>query len=490
LHIYHIDRNPESITASNPLKGHSLTLFYEKALTLEKNGLYNMHSKDFLIPIWKKSGEYLLIISSTKDSANVILNLDSIQANINFTYSIFNVAGIKVVSNNRNGSFQIFALNPLSGKPINGAEIYQINRLNSEKTLIGKTNSNGKFQRQVVTESLDWQIKYKNDSISNYAYNGRYNNDEDNVKYKVFTDRNIYRPGQTVYYKIIAYRGKSPDFKVVDNFSLDLKLQDENSTDLAETAGITNDFGSFSGSLILPKSGFLFGSIYLTINGFSHHYLQVEEYKRPSFEVEADFEKTEYKMGEHVKVKGRVVAYAGYGMTSTSLHVKVNVYDPYFFDYNYNSEDFNLILDTVFQTDMKGNFEFNFLAKNDKSLIFGSNFSYTIDATALAGETQQASNSIFIGQEKNEITVDFPSQVVNGEKLFGVIYLSEKSDAKIQVNLFREKDDAYWKEEILDQSEFKDFDSKKFKTLFPNAHYGILPEDSLNYSLVKSFQVS
>jgi hypothetical protein len=89
------------------------------------------------------------------------------------------------------------------------------------------------------------------------------------VKYKVFTDRNIYRPGQTVYYKIIAYRGKSPDFKVVDNFSLDLKLQDENSTDLAEAAGITNDFGSFSGSLILPKSGFLFGSIYLTINGLS-----------------------------------------------------------------------------------------------------------------------------------------------------------------------------------------------------------------------------
>lgn len=490
LHIYHIDKNPENLFTNNPMKGHKLTIFYEKALKFDQNGLYNMHSKDFLIPTWKKSGEYLLIISSTKDSANVILNLDSIQANINFAYSIFNVAGMEVISNNRNGSFQIFALNPLSGKPINGAEIYQTNRSNSEKTLIGKTNSDGKFQRQVVTESLDWQIKYKNDSISNYAYNGRYNNHNENVKYKVFTDRNIYRPGQTVYYKIIAYKGKSPDFKVVDDFSLDLKLQDENSTDLAEATGITNDFGSFSGSLILPKSGFMLGSIYLTINGFNHHYLQVEEYKRPSFEVEADFEKKEYKMGDNVKVKGTITAFAGYGMANTSLHVKVNVYDPYFFDYNYNSEDFNLILDTVFQTDTRGNFEFNFLAKNDKSLIFGSNFSYTIDATSLSGETQQASNSIFIGQEKTDITVDFPTQVVEGEKSFGVIYLSDKSDAKIQVNLYREKDDAYWKEEILDESQFKDFDHKKFKTLFPNAHYGILPEDSLNYSLIKSFHVS
>lgn len=490
LHVYHIEKNPEKIFTNNVLKGYTLTTIYEKALILDQNGLYNMHSKDFLIPIWKKSGAYLLILSATKDSANIILNLDSLESNLNFAYSIFNVAGIEVISNNSNGLFQIFALNPLSGKPMSGAEIYQTNRLNSEKTLLGKTNSDGKFQRQVVTESLDWQIKYKNDSISNYAYNSRNRNVFDDVKYKIFTDRNIYRPGQIVQYKIIAYKGKSPDFKVVEKFSLSLKLQDENSTDLVEAEGITNDFGSFSGSFVLPKSGFMLGSIYLTINGFNSHYLQVEEYKRPSFEIDADFEKQSYKLGENVKVKGIVTAFAGYGMSKTKVHVKVNVYHPYFFDYGYNSGDNNLILDTVFQTDNNGNFEFNFLAKNNKSLIFGSNFSFNIDATSLSGETQQASNSIFIGLQKTELTVDFPVQVVSGEKSFGKIYLSEKNDAKIQVNLYREKDDVYWKEAYIDESEFKDFDTKQFKKSFPNTHYGVLPNDSLNYNLVKSFQVS
>jgi Large extracellular alpha-helical protein len=118
----------------------------------------------------------------------------------------------------------------------------------------------------------------------------------------IFTDRSIYRPGQTVYFKAIVIDKES---KVLANQTCTIELLDVNDETVTEKEIITNEFGSASGEFILPQSGLLGQySIMATGGGAGTNYFKVEEYKRPTFEITFDKLKETYAFGEEIKLKG------------------------------------------------------------------------------------------------------------------------------------------------------------------------------------------
>lgn len=472
LHVYHIDKATAVKNGKNQLKGMTTTKVHEQLLTLDVNGKYNLHSKDFLIPAWSKTGDYLVLISSTKDSADIVLNMDSLTNNTNVAFAKITVHGIRVVTKLTNTILEILVLDTKTGNKVAGAEVFSTVK-EKTRTLLGKTNKEGKLVVE-LTETMRWTVDYKKDSVTDYTYYyPSYSGSGSKASYKMITDRGIYRPGQAVHFKVFAVEGKSPDFTSLANHKAEITLAGQDGTDLGKVSGTTNEFGTFAGTFQLPTSGFMPGNLYLNVNGLSVGNILVEEYKRPTFEIESKFNKTTYKPGEKVTISGKVKAYSGYGLGNSKVHVKVFASAGYRYYYVVPES----ILDTVIVSNANGEFSLAFTA-NSRDSKFGSLFSYEISATSISGETQRADNSIFIGKSHSEWDVKFPATVLSSEKAFGHVALKDKEESKesktVEVEILKKKPGKTGTS--FAASEFKAFDDTKFKKAFPAGSYGVNAE--------------
>ena len=150
-----------------------------------------------------------------------------------------------------------------------------------EYFLLNSLYGNDKF----VTESTIYQYKYYDYDYSN------------NLKTYFFTDRAIYRPGQTIYFKGIMLRqdktGKKFDYPHPTNYTV--TFYDVNYQKVSDLELTSNDYGTFTGYFTAPAA--ITGQVYIT-NGSGNLYFSVEEYKRPKFEVEIDSVKGTYKLNE------------------------------------------------------------------------------------------------------------------------------------------------------------------------------------------------
>jgi len=125
----------------------------------------------------------------------------------------------------------------------------------------------------------------------------------------IFTDRSLYRPGQTVFFKAVCTHVKGDDHSIVAGKTVELVLRDANRREISRQVLKTNEFGSVSGEFVLPQST-LAGDFSIESAGGNVHF-RVEEYKRPSFAV--TFQKIDktYTFGEEIVLKGRVENFSG-----------------------------------------------------------------------------------------------------------------------------------------------------------------------------------
>ena len=131
-----------------------------------------------------------------------------------------------------------------------------------------------------------------------------------------FTDRSLYRPGQTIYYKGIAILVDQEDdnYKVLPNEPVNVVFTDANGKEIARQTLRTNDYGSFSGSFTAPRDR-LMGRMMIRTRAAcqGNTWVNVEEYKRPKFQVTLDAPKTAARLGGEVQLKARRSAYTGRG---------------------------------------------------------------------------------------------------------------------------------------------------------------------------------
>lgn len=138
----------------------------------------------------------------------------------------------------------------------------------------------------------------------------------------LFTDRSIYRPGQEVHVGIIRYEClKGLETKALEGENLEVVLRDANYKEVAKKKVVTDKFGKADVDFLLPESG-LTGRFTITTNGGSASF-RVEEYKRPTFQVEIPDVEEPYKSGDTITVKGYAKTYAGVPVQGATVEYTV-----------------------------------------------------------------------------------------------------------------------------------------------------------------------
>ncbi|WP_223032939.1 alpha-2-macroglobulin family protein [Hanstruepera marina] len=381
----------------------NLTQSWESNLRDVKD--YQQHSTEVLIPLLA-NGRYLMVAK--------VPNSDIFAAQ---TIQVTNIALVDK-SENHKQSYQFIDRN--NGKPIEGVDVkitYQKNYNSGTKQK--KLTSNTRGTIEIEKSGERWtQVKIEAQTPDDKAYFGDYyiNRSQtpkpDPISYKgfLFTDRSIYRPGQTVHFKGIAIRTEDGKSEVLPNEDTYVILYDVNGQEVHRLDLRTNAFGSVSGEFILPSSG-LTGQFRIQLLGKTHTlsntnvYISVEEYKRPKFETTFKPITETFKINDSITLNGNALAYAGSNITDAKVvyrvHRKVR-YPSWYYWYRpaFNSEPQEITHGET-TTNEKGEFEITFKAIPDLSVDKDSqpifNYEVTADVTDINGETRSATTLVNVG---------------------------------------------------------------------------------------------
>lgn len=230
-----------------------------------------------------------------------------------------------------------------------------------------------------------------------------------------FLDRQIYRPGQTVYFKAIStYPDKEKKKELLNiNEEQTVTLYDANSQVIGSQKFTTNAFGAYSGSFVLPKDR-LNGQFRLEASisyGSGSKYFSVEEYKRPKFEITFDTIKKDYKYGETIELKGKAVTFSGIPMSNLNVNYEIkreNIRQRYFWWYPYdNNNNENSILGKA-ETNEKGEFVIKIDLKKDENTegIQVHDYKIKTSLTDINGETQSAETNVKVASVSHYLKTD------------------------------------------------------------------------------------
>ncbi|HZG99752.1 MAG TPA: MG2 domain-containing protein, partial [Flavisolibacter sp.] len=260
-------------------------------------------------------GEYILIATDDAVFSNRRSRLGA---------QLFQVSNISYIHQGHH----FFVLHRETGQPLVNANIdlytqeynYNTSRYNRKRLGNYKADANGKFAITPFKDERNYQlsVRYKDDYLDlndqHYAYHYNERPGRETVEKQIFffTDRSLYRPGQTLLFKGITINRTTKENKIASGFNTTIYLRNANGERIDSMQVNTNDFGSFNGKFQLPQ-GTLNGqfTIESARNASGQATVAVEEYKRPKFYVGFDLVKATYKVNDVVTVTGFAKAYAG-----------------------------------------------------------------------------------------------------------------------------------------------------------------------------------
>ncbi len=461
---------------------------YKKQLALTDPKDYNPHSIELMLPALE-SGMYFLVFSTNADYGG---------ENEAFTYQPFWVTDLTYQSRSKDGKNDVLVSSRSTGLPVQGASVgvfyekynYTLNRY--DKKTVGKftTGADGKIQFANVPDyrSYEITIDYEGENYrpDNQIYNYTYNKGSGNrVITSLFTDRKIYRPGQSIFYKGIIYEAQGKERKLKKSYVSDVYFYDVNGQEVAKTSVKTNQFGSFQGEFKAPF-GVLTGAMRIVSRNGSNTNgsttIRVEEYKRPKFNIEMNPVEGEFKVNDTITATGVAQAYAGNkidGAAVTYRVVRSVSYNNYWYWWYRPAEPKEITQGTLV-TDENGAFEINFEAipdreSNPKDLPI---FSYTVyvDVTDINGETHSTSQTIVAGYQSmqlgNNLSADMNNATNFTLRISSANLNGQPVNAKGQVSIHQLQmptEALYgrkWK-----QPDMQNWTEAEFKALFPKQVY-------------------
>ncbi|MEM9235533.1 MAG: alpha-2-macroglobulin family protein, partial [Verrucomicrobiota bacterium] len=316
------------------------------------------------------------------------------------------------VSDDGQGGIEGFVVDAVTGAPLEDVEVgtWVISKKLLRKQT-ARTDRSGRFRfkqrhqgRHLVVASRGVQRAVAR------LWAGHYNDGKakDRTSVVFFTDRSIYRPGQTVHFKGIVCltntaKGK---YETVRQREGTVVLRDANGKEVTELEVVTNERGSFSGSFTAPE-GSVLGMCQLQLSSAtgSGHF-RVEEYKRPKFFTEVDAPEEAASLGEMVAVKVRAEAYTGAPVDGAKVSWRVTrmarlpVWARWCWWIPPVSSTTEEIAHGETETAADGSVLIRFEAKPDRSVdeavepVF--DFLVTADVTDGAGETRSGSRSVSV----------------------------------------------------------------------------------------------
>ncbi|WP_029297190.1 alpha-2-macroglobulin family protein [Chryseobacterium hispalense] len=330
-------------------------------------------------------------------------------------------------------SNELKLVNSENGKPVTNENItfYEFVSNKNVNTIEGKTDNKGSFTFPQTTNTeyyrtfLIGQPKTNNfqimDVYGNRGSNIDQNKETKRSKAQIFTDRGIYRPGQTVYFKVINTTRDKEIESVVSGLQQKITLTDANGQEVSSQTFTTNEFGSYHGSFILPK-GKLNGVFYLkTDKNEGYKDFSVEEYKRPKFEVTFDPVKDEYKYGQTIDLKGKATMFSGVALSNTTVKYEIkkrNIRWRYFSWYPQNDDNENSVLGEA-KTNEKGEFTIKLDLKKDENVegIQIDNYEINASVTDINGETQTADTQLKVASVSHYIKAEEINNIFSDENV-------------------------------------------------------------------------
>ena len=357
-------------------------------------------------------------------------------------------------------------VNATDGQPVPGAKIVLYDRSYDDKA--------GKFKRLIharMTTDVQGEAYFKNvdgkvliyTSTDKFApakdiYLSRaryYEKKDDEVKYQLFTDRAIYRPGQKVHATAVSYIVKKGLDASVPGKSMELKfiLRDVNWKQVAEQKATTDEYGTASVDFELPKEG-LTGQYSISVNGTATEYVRVEEYKRPTFEITFPKVNEKYTWGDTVVVKANAKTYAGVPVQGAKVEYKVTRRNQMWW-WGVRSADVLVKSDTTV-TREDGTFEVEIpleasqsesKADMDDFMRIARFFNFDVSAvvTDISGESHAGEMSLPLGTKPTAFSVDMPKRIEADSLKTVTFNYCNASGMPIASNLKYRIDGGEWK---------------------------------------------
>ncbi len=290
---------------------------------------------------------------------------------------------------------EIRVLDVCSGWPVQEARVdFYSGHSGKERKLLAevKTDGDGKAVLDWDSKICFYKVSVADDDampLQNIYRGGGYrtgNEENPRERLSLLTDRAIYRPGQTVYVKGIAYRQQAADARVLEGKDYVLRLLDANGKELSKQEVRTNDFGSFATDFVLP-SACLNGNFTVDVQGKASVSIRVEEYKRPAFAITVHPLTEAYSLGDTVHITGKVETFNGVAVQDVNLAYVVNRGGmPYRWPVKWEP----VMTDTI-RLDAEGIFSFPVVMKGTDADSYFANYQVSVTVTDGGGETQTAS---------------------------------------------------------------------------------------------------
>ena len=433
----------------NYVTSHKSVISFKRKLP--NKGDYFQYTTDVLLDKLDV-GNYMIYIETIDETS---------KKNPIFSFQNITVTNLSFVTENENKNDPFYVTDRKTGKPIANVKIQ------NGKEIV-KTNSSGKAvlpKRIYNKKNVDNELFYftkDNDTLVQYQYRNyaSTNDNEEEVfdaKAMVFFDRAIYRPGQKMFYKGIIIQSKNFVKSVVPLLTVHVSIEDANYNTVKEFDVQTNEFGSFSGEFLIPRN-ILTGEFTFSIeepsdtsidtkyynkkedvntfwdnvnDAFREFNFQVEEYKRPTFEIKFDTIKENYSIGDFITISGNAKALAGNNITRAKLKYTIS---------KGGSQENGLwiendsIASKEVMTDDKGNFKIQFKAEHlnyKQDSIADLNYSIKADVTDINGETRTASSSIIVGKKTLKLDLNLINTQFIENKNFVTISATTLNDFPI-----------------------------------------------------------
>ena len=339
--------------------------------------------------------------------------------------TLMNVTALKTIYRPLpDGTLELVVVDAVSGQPVSEAEVtiytekgggyspqqtYQADKQGTLKLDFLNSNKYWYNAHTAADNAMPILNLWKNDYY--------YKESKKKEVLQLFTDRSIYRPGQTVYVSGLAYEMEKDSTRVLADKKYTVSLYDANNNETGKVEVRTNGFGSFSGQFVLP-SPCLTGYFSLRAADTSVSF-KVEEYKRPTFDVTFEPVKVEYQVGDSIEVVGMAKTFAGAPVQNARVHY--NISRSYAWVWRFMGRG-SARWEGEAMTDADGKFSvpvhFEIDSDRRESPLWYYTYNIQADVTDGAGETQQANLSLPLGSTSMVLNMDnLPDNLVKEKKL-------------------------------------------------------------------------
>jgi len=354
------------------------------------------------------------------------------------------VSDISILTRHQNGNVEALFTQRKTGEPLRNIKVnkysvsYMYDKNYYNRIVFGNPENTQTDNDGFITvnhiekkenESFLFMVKNKNDFYINESFLQTYKQYENNYNNQysqciLFTDRSIYRPSQTIYFKGVCFDVVNNKSTLKKAYKDIVSLFDANGQVVKKMELTTNDYGSYAGKFELPE-GLMTGN-YRISSSFGQVYFSVEEYKRPTFEVKYDTLKGSYRLNDMVKVKGKAKTYAGSNITDATVKYRITrkarfpYWHCFYWWLPYPQQNTMEIANGNTITDENGEFLIDFKAIADESIDKKTKpvFTYeiTADITDLNGETRSAKQLVNVGYIALLVDVRVPSVMLKSKK--------------------------------------------------------------------------